>query len=254
VVLGPAGGGRLFGKGSNRVGERPLILFDPEIIMMITSCAPHVIDMPGWRPIARHALRTMFVVSLLPMAIFYTTMALFGIRAAVLTTVAWFYAGLLLKALQGKPLLGARVLGAALLSIRAVVMFVSGSAFLYFLQPVAGTVAVAAVFATTAAAGRPVLDRLAHEFCPFPEELSERLRGTRFFSQLSIVWSMTYLMNAAGTVWLLTNASLSGFVLIKSVASPVFTISAVAASYLMFRMTIQRQGILIRWNHEVATA
>jgi hypothetical protein len=65
---------------------------------------------------------------------------------------------------------------------------------------------------------------------------------------------MTYLMNAAGTVWLLTNASLSGFVLIKSVASPVFTISAVAASYLMFRMTIQRQGILIRWNHEVATA
>lgn len=221
--------------------------------MVITSCPPHVIDMPGWRPIAKHALRTMFVVSLLPMAVFYTTMALFGIRAAILTTVAWFYAGLLLKALQGKPLLGARVLGAALLSVRAIVMFVSGSAFLYFLQPVAGTVAVAALFAATAAAGRPVLDRLAHEFCPFPAELSERLRGTRFFSQLSIVWSMTYLMNAAGTIWLLTNASLSGFVLIKSVASPVFTISAVAASYLMFRVTIQRQGIHIRWN-DVATA
>jgi uncharacterized membrane protein len=216
--------------------------------MARATVEPHVIDMPGWQPFAKHALRTMLIVSLLPMALFYASMALFGIRAAVLTTLAWFYAGMVLKAALGKPVLAARVLAAGLLSVRAVIMFISGSAFLYFLQPVAGTVAVAVLFAATAVAGRPVLDRLAHEFCPFPEELSLRLRGTRFFSRLSIVWSLTYLINAAGTFWLLTNASLSGFVLMKSLLSPVFTISAVAASYLMFRITTRQQNIHIRWN------
>jgi hypothetical protein len=216
--------------------------------MQITASRPRAIDLPCWRPIAKHALRTMLVVSLLPMAVFYTTMALFGIRAAVLVTVAWFYAGLLPKVVRRKPVLIARLLAAALLSVRAVIMFVSGSPFLYFLQPVAGTVTVALVFAASATAGGPVLDRLAHEFCPLPEELSERLRSTSFFAQLSVVWSMTYLVNAAATVWLLTNASLNGFVLMKSIMSPVVTVSAVLASYVLFRATIRRHDILVRWS------
>ena len=97
----------------------------------------------------------------------------------------------------------AALVTAGLLSLRAVVMFFTGSAVLYFLQPVAGTLAVATVIALTGLAGRPVLDRLAHEFCPFPSELSTWLREARFFTRLSVVWSVTYLINAAGTVWLL---------------------------------------------------
>jgi uncharacterized membrane protein len=215
---------------------------------------PRAIEVPCWRPIAKHALRTMLVVSLLPMAVFYTTMALFGIRAAVVTTVAWFYAGLLPKIVRRKPVLAARVLAAGLLSFRAVVMFITGSSFLYFLQPVAGTVAVALVFAGSAAAGGPLLDRLAHEFCPLPEELSERLRATSFFAQLSVVWALTYLVNAVSTVWLLTNASLSGFVLMKSIMSPVLTTSAVVASYALFRLTVRRHEIHIRWSRQPASA
>jgi uncharacterized membrane protein len=209
-----------------------------------------VIDMPGWRPIARKALSTLFLVSLLPMAVFYTTITLFGLRTAVLSTVALYYSGILLQVLRRKPVLAAAMLGAGILSIRAVVTFLTGSAFMYFLQPVACTVATATVFAATALAGRPVLDRLAHEFCPFPAELSEHLRKARFFSRLSAVWTCTYLFNAVGTIWLLTNASLGGFMLIKTVASPVLTVSAVVASYLVFRWTMRHQNVTIRWNHQ----
>lgn len=205
--------------------------------------------MPGWRPIAKRVGTTLLMVSLLPMAVFYTSMSLFGIRTAVVATVGWYYAGLLLNVLRRKPMLAASLLGAGLLSIRAVVTFISGSAFLYFLQPVAGTVATATFFAATALAGRPVLDRLAHEFCPFPPELSTRLREERFFTRLSVVWTLNYLINAVGTVWLLTSSSLTGFMVLKSTVGPAMTIAAVVASYLIFRFTVRHQNVAIRWGH-----
>jgi intracellular septation protein A len=214
-----------------------------------TSAGLHVIDMPGWRPIAKQVLTTLLMVSLLPMAVFYTTMTLFGVRAAALATVAIYYAGLVWKFARGKPVLTAALLTAGLLSLRTVTVLLTGSAFVYFLQPVAGTVVVATVIATTALAGRPILDRLAHEFCPFPEELSERLREARFFTRLSAVWTATYIVNAVGTVWLLTNASLGGFILLKSALSPAVTATAVLASYAVFRLTIRGQNVRLRWAH-----
>lgn len=213
------------------------------------SADAFVVDMPGWRPIAKRVGTTLLLVSLLPMAVFYTSMSLFGLRTAVLATVSWYYAGLLLNVVRRKPVLAASLLGAGLLSIRAVVTFITGSAFLYFLQPVAGTVATATVFAATALAGRPVLDRLAHEFCPFPHELSIRLRKDRFFSRLSVVWSLNYFINAVGTLWLLTSSSLTGFIVLKSTLGPAMTVAAVVASYLVFRFTVRHQNVAIRWSH-----
>jgi hypothetical protein len=210
---------------------------------------PDIIDMPGWRPIVKRAATTVLTVSLLPMAVFYASLSLFGLRTAVLTTVGWYYAGLLLKIVRRKPVVGAAMVGAGLLSIRALITFLTGSAFIHFLQPVAGTVATATVFAATALAGRPILDRLAHEFCPFPADVSARLRDARFFSRPSVVWSMTYFFNAAGTVWLLTNSSLTGFIVLKSVLSPALVVAAVVVSYLVFRLTVRRQNVVIRWRH-----
>jgi intracellular septation protein A len=216
-----------------------------------TSAASHVIDMPGWRPIAKRVFTTLVMVSLLPMAVFYITMTLFGVQAAALATVAFYYAGLLATFARGKPVLTAALLTAGLLSLRTVTVLLTGSAFVYFLQPVAGTVVVATVIATTALAGRPILDRLAHEFCPFPNELSERLRQARFFTRLSAVWTITYVVNAIGTVWLLTNASLGGFILLKSALSPAVTATAVLVSYAVFRVTMRGENVRLRWaNHQ----
>ena len=220
----------------------------------IASGPVQVIDLPGWRPIAKQVLTTLAVVSLLPMTVFYIAMSMFGLRAAALATVSLYYSGLLLKLVRRKPVLAAALLTAGLLSIRTAIMFVNGSAFVYFLQPVAGTVAVAAAIGATALAGRPVLDRLAHEFCPFPAELSAHLRKVNFFTRLSIVWSATYLINALGTVWLLRTVSLGGFVVLKTVLGPGLTITAVAASLVYFHVAMRHRNVHIRWAHRPALA
>jgi uncharacterized membrane protein len=219
-----------------------------------TSESVQVLHMPGWRPILRRLGTTLVTASLVPMSVFYVSMSLFGLRIAALAAVGLCYSGLLITLARGKPVLAAGLVTAGLLSLRAVVMFFTGSALIYFLQPVAGTLAVATVIGATALAGRPALDRLAHEFCPFPAELSVRLRQQRFFSRLSAVWAVTYLINAVGTIWLLRSMSVGGFVVLKSVLGPALTIAAVAASLLYFHLTMRNQDVHIRWRQRAAPA
>ena len=214
-----------------------------------SPAAHRIIEMPGWRPILRQVLIRVVLVSLLPMAAFYATLNLYGLRTAAVTTASLYYGALVTRFVRRKPVLTAALLTAGLLTLRTIVVFCTGSAFLYFLQPVAGTVAVATTFAASALAGRPVLDRLAHDFCPISTELAGELREARFFDWLSVVWATTYGINAVGTVWLLTNASLNGFLVMKAVLGPVITMLAAVGTYLLFRVTMRRQQVWLRWAH-----
>jgi Protein of unknown function (DUF3159) len=206
------------------------------------------------RAIAKHAARTMLTASILPMALFYAVMATSGLRAAIIATVGWYYLGLVLRLVRRRPVIGAAALGAGLMTVRALVTFWTGSAFLFFLQPVAGTVATATMIAVTALAGRPLLERLFHDFVPVPPALSERLRAGRYFRYASLLWSGAYLLNAFGTVWLLSNASLGGFLLLKTLLSPLLTGATVGASYLLFRRVMASEGVHVRWRPAGAAA
>jgi hypothetical protein len=208
-----------------------------------------LIEMPGWRPIVRQVLTRTALVSLLPMGVFYVTLSMFGVRAAALVTAGLYYGALLSRIVRRQPVLAAALFAAGLMALRTVIIFLTGSAFLYFLQPVAGTVAVATAFAATMLAGRPVLDRFAHEFCPIAPELSEQLRSAQFFNWLSLVWTATYGINAVGTVWLLTTSSLHGFIVMKAFLGPLLTCLAALVTYLVFRSTIRRRNVRIQWAH-----
>jgi uncharacterized membrane protein len=209
----------------------------------VQQAAEHVIVLPGVRAIVRRAGSTVLTASLLPAGVFYLTLSLSSLRVAVAVTLAWYYAGLLWTHTRGRRVLGAAMLGAGLLTLRAVLAFWTNSSFLYFLQPVAGTVATATAFSLTALAGRPLLDRLVHDFCPLPEALSQRLRANHYFRYVSVVWTLAYLVNAAGTVYLLTTASLGGFLMLRAVLSPVLVTVTVIASYVLFRVMMRHEGV-----------
>ena len=102
--------------------------------------------------------RTVLLASVLPMAAFYLALAAFGLPAAICVTLAWYFGGVAVRLLRRRPVVGAVLLGAGLMTLRAVVALWTGSAFVFFLQPVAGTVATATSFALTALAGRPLLN------------------------------------------------------------------------------------------------
>jgi hypothetical protein len=206
-----------------------------------------VIDVAHPTALLRHAGKTVLVASAVPSALFYFTLSLAGLPAAIGAALGWYYTVLVARHVRKRPVVGAAMLGAGLMSMRAVVALWTGSAYLYFLQPVAGTVATATSIAVTAMAGRPLIERLLHDFVPVPEPLSERLHRARFFHRTSALWTLTYVVNAVGTVWLLTNASLGSFVLIKSFMSPVLTSCAATVTFLLFRRLLRREGVSLRW-------
>ncbi len=209
----------------------------------MTRAVQHTIVLPGAREIARKAGSTVLTASLLPAVVFYLTLTLSTLRIAVAITLVWYYAGLLWMHLRGKPMLAAAMLGAGLLTLRAVLAFWTNSSFLYFLQPVAGTIATATAFSVTALAGRPLLDRLVHDFCPLPAALSSRLRANHYFRYVSLVWTLAYLVNAAGTVWLLSTSSIGGFLMLRALLSPLLVTVTVIVSYVLFRVMMRREGV-----------
>ena len=209
----------------------------------MTRAVQHTIVLPGAREIARKAGSTVLTASLLPAVVFYLTLTLSTLRVAVAITLVWYYAGLLWMHLRGKPMLAAAMLGAGLLTLRAVLAFWTNSSFLYFLQPVAGTIATATAFSVTALAGRPLLDRLVHDFCPLPAALSSRLRANHYFRYVSLVWTLAYLVNAAGTVWLLSTSSIGGFLMLRALLSPLLVTVTVIVSYVLFRVMMRREGV-----------
>ena len=202
--------------------------------------------------IVRHAARTVFLASVAPMLAFYVALSAFGLTVAICVALAWYYGGVLARLVRRRPVVGAMVLGAGLMTVRAMIAIWTNSAFVFFLQPVAGTIATATSFALTALAGRPLVERLAHDFVPMPLELSHRLRASRFFRYASLMWAVVYGINAAGTVWLLVSSSLSSFMLLKTLLSPVLTGVAVAATYLVLRRTLRREGVHLRWGSAAA--
>jgi len=198
--------------------------------------------------IARRAGRTLLLASVIPMSLFYSVLSFVGLSVAIGATVAWYYICLLARLVRRKPVVGATVLGAALMSVRAIVAFWTGSAYLYFLQPIAGTIATATALTVTALAGRPLLERLAHDFLPLPPALTERLHATRYFRYTSALWSLMYVLNAVGTLWLLSRSSIGAFLLIKTLMSPVLTGTTIVISYLLFKRLMRRENVLVRWR------
>jgi hypothetical protein len=207
-----------------------------------------VIAMARPSAILAHASKTVLVASVIPTTLFYVTMKSASLTWAIAVALVWYYGVLLVRRLRGRPIVGATMLGAGLMSARAGVVFWTGSAYLYFIQPVAGTVATATSFAVTALAGRPLIERLVHDFVPVPGALSERLRRARFFHFASGIWAAAYTVNAIGTVWLLTYSSLGTFVLLKSLLSPLLTAMTVMATVLLLRRLLRREGIRLHWT------
>ena len=54
------------------------------------------------------------------------------------------------------------IIGVAALTLRTLIGVISGSTFAYFLQPVATTIAIAAVLVGSVIFGRPLIARIAH--------------------------------------------------------------------------------------------
>jgi hypothetical protein len=186
--------------------------------------------------------------TVVPMGLFYLCLVTVGMRGALLAALGWSYAALFRRLITRQAVPGVLVVGCAVLTLRTVIAFVTGSAFLYFMQPVAATAAVGVAFLVSALTRRPLIDRLARDFCPFEPEMLTHPVTRRVFRQLSLLWAAVMLVNAGAVTWLLLSTSLARFVVERTALSWTLTLAAIAVSTWHFTRSMRRRGIRLRWD------
>ena len=207
----------------------------------------HTIHLPAIRSILRTAGSHLLEATLAPLGLFYGLLALTGLRWALVGALAWSYSAVARRLLAHQRVPGILLLGTALFTVRTVLAMATGSVFVYFLQPTLGTFLVAGLFLLSMRTGRPLAERLAHDFCPLPADLVANSRVQRFFLHISLLWALVYVVNGFATLALLLSSSIGTFLVVRTAVSTALTVAAIAFSYLWFRRSLRHEGVVLRW-------
>jgi hypothetical protein len=222
-------------------------------------CLPmtRVADLSGGGPILympapcaalRHAVPVVLEGVVAPVTIFYAGLLVAGFRGALLAAFGWSVAALVRRVARRERVSTVLILDVLLLGVRTVVAFITGSAVLYFIQPMAWSVLVAFVLVGSAIVRRPFTQRFAQDFCPFDPDLLARPLVQRFFVRVSLLWAAVLMLNTGVALWLLLSSSLKAFTLERTAVSWTLTAVAIACSIFGFTGTMRRDGCTVQWG------
>ena len=212
------------------------------------SAASSVLHLPSLWASARHSLPAVLEGVIGPLVVFYLVLVTIGYRGAVLAAFAWACLAILRRLVRHERVPTTLLFGIAVLAIRTVIAFVTGSVFLYFAQPAAGTCAVGLTFLISAVVKRPLIERFAHDFCPLDPEIVGRSAVRRFFVRVSFLWSAVMLVNAATVLWLLLNTTVQAFVVERTAVSWSLTATGILVSVFWFVRVMRREGVAVRFG------
>jgi hypothetical protein len=176
--------------------------------------------------VGRRSLPSLIEATIIPAILLYVFFVTLGPTPAMLAVLTWSYGAVLRRLIGGHRIPGVLQLAVIGLTVRTIVGILSGT-FMYFLQPVATTLALALVFFGSLMFGRPMIARMASDFCPLAPEVACRPGVVRLFSGLTLLWAGVHLLSAATTFSLLVLLSTPTFVAVRSFVSLAITVSAV---------------------------
>ncbi len=174
---------------------------------------------PRLRAVVVHAGPTLLDGTIIPAVLFFAVLHAVGLTTAIWAVLAWSAFAVGRRVAGGRRIPGVVLLGAVAVVGRAATMIATGSAFLFFLQPVIGTMLTGLLFLVSVPLGRPLTERLAADFVPLGPEGFARPAVRRLLVRLSLLWAAVHFANAGLTLFLLQRESVSTFVLLRPAVS-----------------------------------
>jgi hypothetical protein len=193
--------------------------------------------------IARRALPQLAEATVIPALLFYVVLVAIGAAAAMIVVLCWTYGALARRIVRGVRPPGVLLLATFGLTCRTVVGVLSGSTFAYFVQPVATAVMLAVLFAGSVAMGRPLVARLAEDFCPLAPDVACRPAVTRLFMGLTLLWALVHLLTAIATLTMLVTMPVAPFLALKTVTCLAITIGGVVVTISWSIRTARREEL-----------
>ena len=198
---------------------------------------------PLLKAVARRGLPGIVEASFVPAAIFLTARSLWDTRWAMIAVLAWGLISVLYRRWRGHRFPTLVVVAFVGLLVRTFVGIASGSTFAYFAQPVATLVGIATVFLLSVLFGRPLVARIAHDFCPISPDLASRPSVIQLFTGLTVLWAGAQLVSAAATVAMLLSMSTSLFVIVKPFVTLGVSAAAVTVTVMWALRVAHRENL-----------
>ncbi len=195
------------------------------------------------RTLLRGAFPSIAVATLIPMALFYLTLAAGSIEWAIGVSVLYAYGFAAFQYRRRRRVSGMLLMTVFMVTLRAVSAIASGESTVYFAIPVAETAGFGLMFMATMWTSQPLIVRLARDLVPhLADDLATRRALIR---RLSLIWMVTYLASGATTLTLLTTVSLPVYLGAHQVAGWCWVGGGVALSVSLCR---RRGGGLLAAN------
>ncbi len=193
----------------------------------------------------RHAMPNVIEAKVVPVIVFLGLLRLAGTRPALVGALAWSLAALVRRRRKTDRTPGLLVLTALGLAARTVVALLTGSLVLYFIQPTVATALVGLAFLGSVLVRRPLVERLILDLCPIDDATRSHPVLRRFFTQVSLLWAFTSMVNFGITLWVLLSRSSTTFVVVKSMLGPITTVVTLSIAWLWFRASVTRSSALL---------
>ena len=204
------------------------------------SVEHHHFELPRLRDLAWRSFPKVLEAMLVPLALFYAALWALGPTGAICAALGWNYLALVRRIWRRERLPGLLLIATLGLTARSVLALASGSSlFLYFLQPSLATALLGGAFLLSVPLGRPLAEKLAHDFVPLPAWFVTRPRVHKLFVRISLLWALVSLANAAGTIALLVNVPITTYLAAKTGLSAFLTLAGIVVSSWWFRRGIR---------------
>jgi intracellular septation protein A len=214
---------------------------DSEIAGTESGEAPARLPRPAM--IAKHGLPHLIEATVIPAVLFLVVLHLAGFTLAALAALTWEYAALGRRMARRQRIPALLVLSSVGLTVRTAVAILSGSAFIYFLQPAIVAAIVGLMFLLSALTPRPLVHRLARDFCPLPPGVTGRAAVRRLFFWLTLLWAAVNLGNSVFTYWLLTSQTTEVFVAVRGITSTALPVTATVVTVAWSWWVAGREGL-----------
>ncbi len=194
--------------------------------------------------VVRRAGPHVIEASLIPTVLFYVSLGLFGLGAALVTVLLWVYLAVIQRVVRSRDIPPLLVLAVVGITGRTAVAMSSGSTFLYFAQPIVGSIAMGCVFLCSIAIGRPLVARLALEFWPLTQEMLVHPMVARLLRRLTYLWAAVNLLIGGTTLVLLLALPTPAYLAVKQVTSLAIMALGIAITIDRAVHTARREGFL----------
>lgn len=196
------------------------------------------------RDVVGRVLWSLLLAVIVPATLLWSMLVLFNVTVAVLVCLAWMILAMGWRYATGRPVSGLLLLSLAILTIKTAFTLVTGSSFVYFVQPVVADLAVSAMFLGSLWTRRPVIARLAPDFYPMSAAVADRPEIRAHLRRLTLLWGLVILVKGGITLWLLEALSTADFVVIKGGAIITLTLTAAVVTLGWSYVVVRQQGLL----------